>query len=243
MLLNLVDACWTSWQNAMEEGTVAEWVCKYLSPDIVVCDYVSRSGLKVARGHDGVCMYYNKVLERSWGGDCKLTWGLEGATAVGPDQVKVIFNLSLVPMPLGHVARQVWHFRLDAVNRVSEIVVAPVVVDLPVHCPSSRRGSASTTVSTSGSSGASASPCHHNSWENVRIKRGWAVLRCRECSTQWRLRPSEIDRCPEFGKEIGRRCSHGDACSRLHIHFTRLKREMVLKQRQVVKHQHIQHHA
>ena len=24
-------------------------------------------------------------------------------------------------------------------------------------------------------------PCHHNSWDNVRIKRGWAILRCRIC--------------------------------------------------------------
>eukprot|EP00755_Sulcionema_specki_P021394 Sspe_Gene.74123::Locus_45575_Transcript_1_1_Confidence_1.000_Length_1274::g.74123::m.74123 len=76
-------------------------------------------------------------------------------------------------------------------------------------------------------------PCSHNSWDNVRTKRGWAILRCRKCQGQWRIRPADIVRCPNFkGNELDcPHCPEGDACDLLHIHFTRVKREQVLKER------------
>ncbi|KAJ9472716.1 hypothetical protein DIPPA_12524 [Diplonema papillatum] len=74
-------------------------------------------------------------------------------------------------------------------------------------------------------------PCGHNSWDNVRIKRHWAILRCRTCEAQWRRRPAEIKRCPEFGRELGSSCPRGSACPWVHVHYARARREKVLQQR------------
>eukprot|EP01063_Lacrimia_lanifica_P002565 TRINITY_DN11353_c0_g1_i3.p1 TRINITY_DN11353_c0_g1~~TRINITY_DN11353_c0_g1_i3.p1 ORF type:complete len:507 (+),score=146.24 TRINITY_DN11353_c0_g1_i3:121-1521(+) len=63
-------------------------------------------------------------------------------------------------------------------------------------------------------------PCSHNSWDNVRIKRGWAILRCRICQSQWRLRPTAIPHCPDFARGAGC-CPRGTECSQLHVHRTR----------------------
>eukprot|EP01061_Rhynchopus_euleeides_P015235 TRINITY_DN26079_c4_g1_i2.p1 TRINITY_DN26079_c4_g1~~TRINITY_DN26079_c4_g1_i2.p1 ORF type:complete len:596 (+),score=176.69 TRINITY_DN26079_c4_g1_i2:296-2083(+) len=72
-----------------------------------------------------------------------------------------------------------------------------------------------------------ARPCVHNSWDNVRIKRGWLVLRCRLCHGQWRQRPTEIKRCAAFAEG---QCDLDMACSELHVHHikhTKAQREQV----------------
>lgn len=84
-------------------------------------------------------------------------------------------------------------------------------------------------------------PCHHNSWDNVRARKGWQVLRCRECASQWRLRTESVSRCTDFGKIRGganvdgwwlsQGCNKGGMCDHLHIHYTRQQREGVLRQR------------
>lgn len=61
-------------------------------------------------------------------------------------------------------------------------------------------------------------PCDHNDWDKVRDKRGWVVLRCRECDVQWRLRPEKVaaGRCDAFATDDGCRV-HG-LCPLLHVH-------------------------
>eukprot|EP01064_Diplonema_japonicum_P028689 TRINITY_DN4463_c5_g1_i1.p1 TRINITY_DN4463_c5_g1~~TRINITY_DN4463_c5_g1_i1.p1 ORF type:complete len:451 (+),score=73.88 TRINITY_DN4463_c5_g1_i1:139-1491(+) len=68
-------------------------------------------------------------------------------------------------------------------------------------------------------------PCSHNSWDNVRIKRGWAILRCRICQSQWRLRPTTIPHCGDFARGAGC-CPAGVDCHQLHVHRTRESSEM-----------------
>ena len=41
-------------------------------------------------------------------------------------------------------------------------------------------------------------PCQHNNWDSVRVKRQLAVLRCRVCCAQWKLRAKKINRCHSF---------------------------------------------
>eukprot|EP00755_Sulcionema_specki_P029333 Sspe_Gene.91943::Locus_63612_Transcript_2_2_Confidence_0.500_Length_1404::g.91943::m.91943 len=60
-------------------------------------------------------------------------------------------------------------------------------------------------------------PCLHNSWDNVRIKRGWIILRCRICQAQWRQRPSSESRCHDFNTDEG--CPQGHKCKLLHVHL------------------------
>eukprot|EP01062_Namystynia_karyoxenos_P054672 TRINITY_DN45114_c0_g1_i1.p1 TRINITY_DN45114_c0_g1~~TRINITY_DN45114_c0_g1_i1.p1 ORF type:complete len:459 (+),score=45.96 TRINITY_DN45114_c0_g1_i1:79-1455(+) len=65
-------------------------------------------------------------------------------------------------------------------------------------------------------------PCQHNSWQMLRVKRGWVTLRCREplCGAQWRQRPDKQRRCADFenglrGGSAG--CAAGAACPLLHV--------------------------
>eukprot|EP01065_Artemidia_motanka_P052473 TRINITY_DN9490_c0_g1_i1.p1 TRINITY_DN9490_c0_g1~~TRINITY_DN9490_c0_g1_i1.p1 ORF type:complete len:1084 (+),score=329.34 TRINITY_DN9490_c0_g1_i1:60-3254(+) len=59
-------------------------------------------------------------------------------------------------------------------------------------------------------------PCAHNSWDNVRMKKGQVFMRCRECEAQWRLPGDRIDRCVDFISPGG--CKLGPACPLLHLH-------------------------
>eukprot|EP01065_Artemidia_motanka_P046746 TRINITY_DN715_c0_g1_i1.p1 TRINITY_DN715_c0_g1~~TRINITY_DN715_c0_g1_i1.p1 ORF type:complete len:506 (+),score=124.82 TRINITY_DN715_c0_g1_i1:59-1519(+) len=69
-------------------------------------------------------------------------------------------------------------------------------------------------------------PCKHNDWDNVRIKRGWIILRCRACHAQWRQRPCAEHRCTQFNSPEG--CARGADCELLHVHHFK----QTLQQRQ-----------
>eukprot|EP01062_Namystynia_karyoxenos_P045127 TRINITY_DN3345_c0_g1_i1.p1 TRINITY_DN3345_c0_g1~~TRINITY_DN3345_c0_g1_i1.p1 ORF type:complete len:1083 (+),score=296.49 TRINITY_DN3345_c0_g1_i1:113-3250(+) len=64
-------------------------------------------------------------------------------------------------------------------------------------------------------------PCRDNNWDSMRIKRGWVILRCRECGAQWRIAAEEwrVKRCPEFMAHPG---SCAGSCGMLHVHRRRL---------------------
>eukprot|EP01064_Diplonema_japonicum_P012868 TRINITY_DN20218_c0_g1_i1.p1 TRINITY_DN20218_c0_g1~~TRINITY_DN20218_c0_g1_i1.p1 ORF type:complete len:309 (+),score=75.57 TRINITY_DN20218_c0_g1_i1:65-991(+) len=58
-------------------------------------------------------------------------------------------------------------------------------------------------------------PCPHNSWDNVRAKKGGATLRCRVCQTQWKTSLSELTRCNAF---IKGQCVLERNCPNIHVH-------------------------
>eukprot|EP01064_Diplonema_japonicum_P021744 TRINITY_DN3130_c3_g1_i2.p1 TRINITY_DN3130_c3_g1~~TRINITY_DN3130_c3_g1_i2.p1 ORF type:complete len:248 (+),score=39.35 TRINITY_DN3130_c3_g1_i2:44-745(+) len=222
---------WTAWQTAMEEGTVAEWVQTYLAQTVVVKDTVKGKDITL-RGHDQVCRYYNSVMS-SWGWNCTVMWGLDGAVQVGEGKMEIIFDIGVAPCPQKHVVKQIWTVTLQKNGFLIESIEASAAPLTYSVSPCSTRSvtPVSTPECSSSESTIPVPPCAHNTWENLRVKRGYAILRCRECSSQWRVRPTDITRCREFGKEIGRTCSRGAACTYVHIHFTRLKREAVLRSR------------
>ena len=63
-------------------------------------------------------------------------------------------------------------------------------------------------------------PCSHNSWDNVRVKKGCVTLRCRQCQAQWRRALENLPRCPIFTQSST--CPHGDSCELLHLHTFKL---------------------
>lgn len=66
-------------------------------------------------------------------------------------------------------------------------------------------------------------PCSHNDWDSVRMKRGWAILRCRACGQQWRVGLAEWGtRCAHFAADAG--CGAGSSCPLLHVHRRRAAR-------------------
>ena len=58
-------------------------------------------------------------------------------------------------------------------------------------------------------------PCPHNSWDNVRAKKGGATLRCRVCQVQWKTSLSDLTRCTAFMKG---QCNLDKNCSNIHVH-------------------------
>ncbi|KAJ9467907.1 hypothetical protein DIPPA_27216 [Diplonema papillatum] len=61
-------------------------------------------------------------------------------------------------------------------------------------------------------------PCRHNSWDSMRAKHTFTMLRCRVCGVAWKLpaRQSHLFRCTEL---ITDSCPHEPtACRRIHIH-------------------------
>eukprot|EP01059_Diplonema_ambulator_P012180 TRINITY_DN22407_c0_g1_i1.p1 TRINITY_DN22407_c0_g1~~TRINITY_DN22407_c0_g1_i1.p1 ORF type:complete len:168 (+),score=35.21 TRINITY_DN22407_c0_g1_i1:37-504(+) len=57
-------------------------------------------------------------------------------------------------------------------------------------------------------------PCGHNSWDTVRIRRGLATLRCRLCQKQWKCKQNKVPHCKRFYDEG--ECDGG--CNAVHVH-------------------------
>ena len=57
-------------------------------------------------------------------------------------------------------------------------------------------------------------PCDHNTWDNVRARKGAVTLRCRTCQSQWRVLLQSVRRCPHF--DTGR-CNKAGQCAKLHV--------------------------
>eukprot|EP00756_Hemistasia_phaeocysticola_P040892 Hpha_TRINITY_DN16889_c1_g2::TRINITY_DN16889_c1_g2_i1::g.148261::m.148261 len=109
----------------------------------------------------------------------------------------------------------------------------PVVTRSPVQLPeggviapapaavSGEGGGVTAERQQSGSPQTNTAPCSHNMWDSVRIKRGYVILRCRQCSTQWRVEVSQLatTRCQSFDAGT---CDES-SCEELHIFRRKLK--------------------
>lgn len=72
-------------------------------------------------------------------------------------------------------------------------------------------------------------PCSHNNWDKVRVKKGSAALRCRDCGASWRV-PSSLRKCPSFFCGY---CPNGPGCALPHVHkYKNREREALEAQRQ-----------
>ncbi|KAJ9461076.1 hypothetical protein DIPPA_29200 [Diplonema papillatum] len=57
--------------------------------------------------------------------------------------------------------------------------------------------------------------CDHNDWDNVRVKKGTIMLRCRTCKDQWKTGNKGLLKCSAF---YSGGCKLGNRCSFIHIH-------------------------
>ena len=118
--------------------------------------------------------------------------------------------------------------------RLADTPMTPVAMDVESKPASDEKADSDDNAGSGGSSnggggsssggggGGGVAPservCEHNSWDNVRIKRGWLVLRCRVCHAKWRQRPTVAQRCAAFSEG---RCNLGKDCPCLHVHHTK----------------------
>eukprot|EP01062_Namystynia_karyoxenos_P001923 TRINITY_DN1066_c0_g1_i1.p1 TRINITY_DN1066_c0_g1~~TRINITY_DN1066_c0_g1_i1.p1 ORF type:complete len:781 (+),score=143.31 TRINITY_DN1066_c0_g1_i1:109-2451(+) len=65
-------------------------------------------------------------------------------------------------------------------------------------------------------------PCKHNNWDNVRVKKGYFGLRCRDCRKPWKVPAAMVEKCPAFFSGY---CPNGPNCPLPHInrHKAQLK--------------------
>ena len=57
-------------------------------------------------------------------------------------------------------------------------------------------------------------PCNHNSWDNIRAKRGCMTLRCRDCQLKWKAEAACLRRCRTFANGNCKLVN----CPKTHIH-------------------------
>ncbi|KAJ9458009.1 hypothetical protein DIPPA_11271 [Diplonema papillatum] len=242
--VDFVKQTWALYQQAMDEGWVTEWVEKFCSPDIFLTDGVGRSTPYVVHGHEELCEYYNVVLEKVWDhGKATVTWVPRGFYSMG-SIVIAEYDIEVTPKGSSHT-RQLWLYHVEG-DKLKEIRMYPLngksngmpppvrpskkPADKRVRTEAEEMNDAVSCVSMPSLAEsipqnrpggvALSRPCCHNAWDNVRIKRGWAILRCRICQCQWRLRPTAIPHCTDFARGAGA-CPRGVECPQLHVHRTR----------------------
>eukprot|EP01064_Diplonema_japonicum_P023263 TRINITY_DN336_c6_g1_i1.p1 TRINITY_DN336_c6_g1~~TRINITY_DN336_c6_g1_i1.p1 ORF type:complete len:473 (+),score=118.49 TRINITY_DN336_c6_g1_i1:87-1505(+) len=115
------------------------------------------------------------------------------------------------------------HARKQSLSERVDLHGSTVLAQVPVEAiPQSVKGDEKEELSPSSSTSSlkrsepkihSERPCMHNSWDNVRVKKGLVTLRCRMCQGQWRRPLENLPRCPLFPS-----CPEGAACPNLHLH-------------------------
>eukprot|EP01062_Namystynia_karyoxenos_P024530 TRINITY_DN19577_c1_g1_i1.p1 TRINITY_DN19577_c1_g1~~TRINITY_DN19577_c1_g1_i1.p1 ORF type:complete len:829 (+),score=198.61 TRINITY_DN19577_c1_g1_i1:106-2487(+) len=246
---------WERWQQAMDDGTVAEWVDDYCSDDITLWDYFRPHGEEkpVAVGKEMACAYYNKMLQGVWGEGCFVTWRPHSFDRVSGPGGGVVGDYDITVVSPRHgtfTSRQLYMYRINSAHLIYEVIIQrPAAERIPQPPPVSTRAPSAPQGESldlwddgdaCGGQGAAhrpAPPCRHNSWDNVRIKRGWLILRCRVCHEQWRIRPQDAERCADFapreGVPVG--CARGASCPQLHIHYvkhTKVERDLARRRRE-----------
>eukprot|EP01060_Flectonema_neradi_P039682 TRINITY_DN881_c0_g2_i1.p1 TRINITY_DN881_c0_g2~~TRINITY_DN881_c0_g2_i1.p1 ORF type:complete len:299 (+),score=36.12 TRINITY_DN881_c0_g2_i1:300-1196(+) len=190
---------------AMGEGSVGECFNKWLSDDI---EWRSK-GMPVpiyALGKENSVRAYNIILERVFGGPTsQVTYFLDGIKVLDFDRVRVETTSSIQKQ--GELAPFIQRKSLFMRFRncqICEMLVMPgpnhvQTISMSDACikPISADDESSSSVSSkpSESSTNSLPPCDHNNWDSVRVKRQIALLRCRECSSQWKMKASSVMRC------------------------------------------------
>eukprot|EP01059_Diplonema_ambulator_P035333 TRINITY_DN8272_c0_g1_i2.p1 TRINITY_DN8272_c0_g1~~TRINITY_DN8272_c0_g1_i2.p1 ORF type:complete len:442 (+),score=51.45 TRINITY_DN8272_c0_g1_i2:90-1328(+) len=212
---------WQAWTRAMANGWIGEWILAFCTKDVVFRDHHNwgKGKVKDLCGIPEVVSYYNKMLHVVWGIGSSVQWKARSFTETTPSSVVAEFDITVRTMKdvVKH-SRQKYEYKLDG-RRICEVVILP---EKPQPTPGSPKAAPAPDRVV-----LLVRPCGHNSWDNVRIKRGWLVLRCRLCHGQWRQRPVEIKRCAEFSEN---KCDKGVNCPALHIHHikhTKSQREQV----------------
>eukprot|EP00756_Hemistasia_phaeocysticola_P007046 Hpha_TRINITY_DN14104_c0_g1::TRINITY_DN14104_c0_g1_i1::g.10566::m.10566 len=218
---------WGSWQRAMENGTVGEWVNEACTEDIRLWDHYRTCERPVAVGKSQSCSYYNKLLQSVWGEGCSVTWKPDSFEPTRDGRGVVgIYDITVVSPGTGRsTSRQKYTYRLTPERLIYEVIISPVSGAVETHSPPPQ--ATSDDASVADGEQPPTPPCKHNSWDNVRIKRGWLILRCRVCQLQWRLRPLNAKRCPGFAPREGipPGCPKGVNCELLHIHYVKHTKE------------------
>eukprot|EP01064_Diplonema_japonicum_P012525 TRINITY_DN19966_c0_g1_i2.p1 TRINITY_DN19966_c0_g1~~TRINITY_DN19966_c0_g1_i2.p1 ORF type:complete len:281 (+),score=29.98 TRINITY_DN19966_c0_g1_i2:47-844(+) len=215
----------TTFFTAMNEGWFTDWVDLNVTDDIQMRITGGVTNVNSGcMGKQGLCMYYNRVLENVWGLNSKVSWTPSCLDYSSNDEV--VCNLTeRVTFPEGREVLKhrsyIFKLRGDLIHIIT--VDAPVDEDIqpcadclpeeyPIFTPAPFPPPTSSC------------PCSHNKWDSIRIKRKWCLLRCRVCDAQWRLPATAVSdtRCIPF---ITKGCADEEECTLLHIYLRKQRLE------------------
>eukprot|EP01059_Diplonema_ambulator_P036868 TRINITY_DN9453_c0_g1_i1.p1 TRINITY_DN9453_c0_g1~~TRINITY_DN9453_c0_g1_i1.p1 ORF type:complete len:320 (+),score=63.56 TRINITY_DN9453_c0_g1_i1:525-1484(+) len=228
-----ISTCLNSLFKAMHEGWFSQWVECYFTDDCLLTvsgKLDDPSEDRSCVGKQNLVLYYNNVLEKVWGGSCAtVNWTVDDIQVKGP-KVETLFTMNIVrETGVASTKRRMFTLGLnDEQSHLSTLRVSAAVAEddmdeelvccrccVPPAVPTPQEVEESKALLPF-----LFDPCHHNTWDSIRVKRKWCLLRCRTCRKQWRLIASSISRCIPF---ITSGCTLGPKCPKLHI-FLRKQR-------------------
>eukprot|EP01064_Diplonema_japonicum_P023238 TRINITY_DN3367_c1_g2_i1.p1 TRINITY_DN3367_c1_g2~~TRINITY_DN3367_c1_g2_i1.p1 ORF type:complete len:321 (+),score=41.00 TRINITY_DN3367_c1_g2_i1:38-964(+) len=230
--------------ECMSSGKLIEYCEAWMAPEVSMFSEGGGNDFQL-NGRAEFLEIYNKVLPRY--GNSKLTAEVDTIKKIGDLAVETEFWLRVTgeldfSERLHEVARFDSSFRLVSChsNCLSLIMNPPLPLsntnniglinpikpsllklkcDVPVGKRAKKKASKK-AVKDGIKSPRYDRPCLHNLWDNVRSKRGVALLRCRTCVSQWKIPVTEFTRCMKFLSEEG--CHLGTLCKNLHVHARKL---------------------
>eukprot|EP01064_Diplonema_japonicum_P036600 TRINITY_DN829_c0_g3_i1.p1 TRINITY_DN829_c0_g3~~TRINITY_DN829_c0_g3_i1.p1 ORF type:complete len:305 (+),score=41.36 TRINITY_DN829_c0_g3_i1:43-915(+) len=197
---------WAKYLDAMHTGSISEFYDKYVAPKAV---WETRRLIVNERvtGKEGWIRHYNNVLALSWGGE-----GTRAEFSIIAHRVDLQENSSTLTVDLTLLLndgrtlpprRREITWAYNETGKLRLYFVCPAdSMHVPTRPASYER------------------PCHHNSWDSVRVKRNWCLLRCRYCQSQWRLAPGSFSRCTKYTSKDG--CSLASNCPNIHLNVKKL---------------------
>ena len=204
--------------HGMHEGTIPEVFSEWLTEDIEWMSCKFEPNL-YSIGIEKCIIGYNQALHHFLGGpNSTVIFTIHNIEMLSKDRTKITFmsdvNSSTPVLPM----MKDFYARVRG-NQLSEILMMPIGETLspfkkesPVLvAPVAKFELPPPSISR---------PCKHNDWDSVRIKNQIVLLRCRICTSQWKIKVAQIKRCNHFPEGVCTRTK----CPFLHIHVRKQTR-------------------
>eukprot|EP01064_Diplonema_japonicum_P033279 TRINITY_DN6517_c1_g1_i1.p1 TRINITY_DN6517_c1_g1~~TRINITY_DN6517_c1_g1_i1.p1 ORF type:complete len:314 (+),score=67.12 TRINITY_DN6517_c1_g1_i1:75-1016(+) len=227
--------------ESFHKGNFSEWAKANLTEDFLLTQGAKmndRSEERSCIGRDFLALFYNNVLHRVWKGPTsKITWEPLCTEEITPGVVKLVIKERVVgdggawteereSLYIVNINKEL-HVPISLLilpakeeDEMSEnILIArdciPTHADVKTWIESHKTGTHQGPVFRPLAPPTTDKPCDHNNWDSVRVKRKWCLLRCRTCCSQWRIKATDVERCPNFSQGT---CVPS-SCTKLHIHL------------------------
>ena len=209
--------------SAIHNGLVVEILSLWCTEDVILSS--ERLALPTyAEGLADVVIVYNNVLQHVWGIDSNINFKVEDCTMLCPWYVRMEFLMNITKKDQSEpiVLKRRWELGLRGdkicsificppdrkIQGVKSVEVVQNTEPAPIH----------PVLTLSPPKPVGGYPCYHNSWDSVRIKKGFSILRCRFCLSQWKTKTCDMIKCKNFPN-----CIDYD-CEMLHIHNKKIPR-------------------
>ena len=202
---DLVNNFFRDFLKGINERTVSVVFRNWLAPDI---EWTCKTTGAYAVGIEHCIDSYNQVLINNFAGlNSAVTFTIHNVIILSTNRIRLTLISSVTAQPNIPPLYEHFYVRVRG-EQLSEILITPmsgpppqrIAIELPA--PTICR------------------PCQHNDWDSVRIKNQIALLRCRICTSQWKIKIAQIKKCNRF---LEGSCAR-EKCPFLHINVRKRTR-------------------